>query len=171
MNNAFGGLFTSRLNMNLREKNGYTYGVRSQVAATRQWGAFVVTTSVRTDVTAEALEQVFAETRRLAREPLTADEIARSKADLIQQVGAHLEHTSSVLGDAEELFIHGMEADYFRRFGALVRGIGPEAVRNEAQRLSPERMIAVLVGDRTAVQEALTAKGFRVELAETALTE
>ncbi|HVR19264.1 MAG TPA: pitrilysin family protein, partial [Polyangiaceae bacterium] len=59
-----GGLFTSRINQNLREKNAYTYGARGRPVATRQWGAFVVSTSVRTDVTAPALEQLLVELKK-----------------------------------------------------------------------------------------------------------
>ncbi len=64
----FGGIFTSRLNLNLREEHAYTYGAHAQYVANRNWGAFYIATSVRTDVTAEALKETLKELS-LLRDP------------------------------------------------------------------------------------------------------
>ena len=72
MNTALGGLFSSRINMNLREEHGYTYGASSQFVFRRAAGPFLVATGVRTDVTAPAVAEILKEMRRHARQPTDA---------------------------------------------------------------------------------------------------
>ncbi|HYQ17074.1 MAG TPA: pitrilysin family protein, partial [Polyangiaceae bacterium] len=92
----FGGLFTSRLNLNLREEHAYTYGAHAQNVATTQWGALYIATSVRTDVTADALKEALKELNLLKNptlgKPIRAEEVARARADLVQSIGARLEY-------------------------------------------------------------------------------
>lgn len=173
MNNLLGGLFTSRLNQNLREKHAYTYGVRSLALATRHWGAFVSMSSVKTENTADALEQLRLELATLRQEPnpISREELERSQVDLIQSLGANLEHVRRVLADTGELFVDALPADYHQRYSGLIRGVDQAAAFQEAQRLDPERLVVVLVGDRAKVEPALVAKGLRVEAAPDRLIE
>jgi zinc protease len=167
MNNLLGGLFTSRLNQNLREKHAYTYGVRSLALATRRWGAFVTMSSVKTENTADALEQLRFELGAIGREPnsINSGELERSKADLIHGLGAHLEHVRRILADTGELFVDDVPPDYHHAYPGLIRNVDPAAAFHEAQRLDPQRLVVVLVGDRAQIEPALVAKGLRVEAA------
>jgi zinc protease len=167
MNNLLGGLFTSRLNQNLREKHAYTYGVRSLALATRRWGAFVTMSSIKTENTADALDQLRLELGAVRREPnpITPDELERSKLDLIHGLGANLEHVRRVLADTGELYVDALPPDYHHGYPRLIQNVDQAAAFHEAQRLDPERLVVVLVGDRAQIEPPLVAKGLRVEAA------
>lgn len=174
MNNLLGGLFTSRLNMNLREKHAYTYGVRSVAIATRRWGAFISMSSVKTESTADALEQLTAELEALRRgspNPITAEELERSKTDLVHQLGASLEHVRRVLSDTGELYVDGLPADYHHTYPARIGAIDPAAALAEAQRLDPKRLVVVIVGDAEQVRPLLEAKGLSAVAAPSSFTD
>ncbi len=160
LNNLAGGLFTSRINQNLRERHAFTYGARSTLAATRGWGAFIVATSVRTEVTAEALEQLLLELAALAdpglNRPIAPAELARSKADLTHSLGAHLEHVSRVAADMRELFVHDLPPGYFTSFPRAIAQIDAPQVQAEAGRIDPDGSIIVAVGDRARIEAALS---------------
>jgi zinc protease len=174
MDNALGGLFTSRINHNLREQHAYTYGARSDAIATRRWGAFVVSTSVETPVTADAMVELVNELKR-AKDPklgapFTDEEIARSRADLINSLGAHLEHTDKIGGDFESAFTLGLPPRYFSDYAASLVSIGKDRVATESQRLEPERLLIVVVGERNTIEPGLRSKGFAVESPSADLT-
>jgi zinc protease len=173
LSNLLGGLFTSRINQNLREKHAFTYGARSTLMATRAWGAFAVGTSVRTDVTAAALEQLKLELSGVAggSKPLTDPELARSKIDLINDLGAHLEHTSRIAGDLAQSFVQGLPTDYVSRYAPLVASLSRENVAQEAKRLGTEQTWIVAVGDAKKIREQLSTRGLAVELAPPNLLE
>ncbi len=170
-----GGLFTSRINLNLREKHAYTYGAFGQALSTQVWGAFFVSTSVRTDATAAALSEIVAELEK-ARDPargapIKADEVQRGKADLIHSLGASLEHTSRVAGAISELYVDGLPADYYTRYPTTLAGIDEKAVTQAAAALQPGRLIAVIVGDKAQIAKDLSGKAWTVEDAPADLTD
>jgi zinc protease len=173
--NLFGGLFTSRLNSNLREAHAYTYGARASQLATRDWGALALTTSVRTDVTSEALSEAFLELQKIAGEkpalPLKEEEIARARVDLKQELGKSLSDTGEVAANVETLFVQSLAPDYFHKYPTLLDGLGAPVVSAEAKRIAPEHMIVVVVGDRNVIAAPLTARGFKVETVSDKLTD
>ena len=170
-----GGLFTSRINMNLREKNAYTYGASGRPVAARNWGAFVVSSSVRTDVTAPALAEVVRELER-ARDPslgapLTNDEIGRAKADLLHTLGARLEHTSRVAQAMTTLFSLDLGNDYYTRYPSLLAAIGQPELATNAGLLTPDDLVIVLVGDKKEIAPGLEKAGLKLETAPDSLTD
>jgi len=176
LSNLLGGLFTSRINQNLREKHAFTYGARSSLLATRLWGGFVVSTSVKSELSAAALVEL--ERELLAAQdaskgrPITEQELLRAKADLINSLGAHLEHTSRVAEDMGVSFVQGLPTDYASRYAALIESLPRELVAREAEsRLMPNRLIVVAVGDRKLIQPELERHGFSVESATPNLLE
>ncbi len=174
VNNLLGGLFTSRLNLNLREKHAYTYGVRSRVLAARRFGAFAVQSSIETSNTADALEQLLLELRTIAAgkpEQITPEELERSKADLVHELGGHLEHVRTVLADTAELYVDGLPADHQQKFLSAVRSVDRAAAATEAARLTPEHMTIVLVGDQQKLLPLLAAKGIAAQPAPPELGE
>jgi zinc protease len=174
MNNLLGGLFTSRLNLNLREKHAYTYGVRSMAIATRRWGAFISMSSIKTENTADALEQLTLELEGLRRgnpNPITNDELERSKTDLVHQLGASLEHVRRVLSDTGELYVDELPADYHHTYPARIRAVEQATALAEAQRLEPRRLVVVIVGDATQVRPLLEAKGLSAVAAPASFTD
>lgn len=173
LNNLFGGLFTSRLNQNLREEHAYTYGARSMAIATRRWGAFVAMSNVKTESTADALGQLRAELAELKAAPssITQEELERSKVDLVHGLAASLEHVQRLLGDTSELYFDGLAPDYHQRYPALIRSVDALTAFREAERLEPERLLVVLVGDRAQIEPLLAAQGLGAALAPPELTE
>jgi zinc protease len=172
--NLLGGLFTSRLNLNLREKHAYTYGVRSRALATRRFGAFVTQSSIKTESTADALEQLSLELRAIAGakpEQITPEELDRSKTDLVHQLGGHLEHVRTVLSDTTEVYVDGLPADYQQRFLTGVRSVDQRAAAEQAARLTPDRMTVVIVGDQQKIVPLLSAKGITAQIAPRELIE
>jgi zinc protease len=170
-----GGLFTSRINLNLREEHAFTYGAFAQPIATAQWGAFLASTSVRTDVTADALKELVKELEKAKNPalgaPIQPAEVARGKADLVHSLGASLEHGSRLAEVVTTLFVDSLPADYGARYPRLLEPIDAPAVTQAAQALTPDRLTVVVVGDRKAIEPSLVQQGFAVELAKPELTE
>ena len=173
MSAMLGGLFTSRINDNLREQHAYTYGARSSAVATRLWGAFLVMTSVKTEVTAPALDELLRELTlaQSGAKPFADDELARARADLVNALGAHLEETSNVADDAADLFVHELPPDYYASYPNVIRGITREIVAPQAARLTPDRVLIVVVGDRSKIEADFTKRGWKLEPAAPALLD
>jgi zinc protease len=180
VSSLFGGLFTSRLNMNLREEHAYTYGARSTVAATRNFGLFAISTSVQRDVTAESIEQIFVELNALRagsveggnlKRPIQADEIQRAKADLSHELGASLEHTGLLADHVATQFVQGLPLDYHAKYGALLAGLSATQVEQAAQLIKPDQLTLVVVGDRAAIEPKLAALKLPIEIANDKLTD
>ncbi|MBK7583539.1 MAG: insulinase family protein [Myxococcales bacterium] len=175
LSSLLGGLFTSRINQNLREKNAYTYGARSDAIATRDWGALVVSTRVEAGVTAPALVEL---TRELAKArdpklgaPITDDEVSRARADLVSSLGAHLVEVDRVASDLAVAFAEGLGPDYYAGFGRLLAARTTAEVATEARRLDETRLVVVIVGDRAEIGPALEKAGFSLSEAKPELTE
>lgn len=171
----FGGLFTSRLNMNLREEHAYTYGAHAQNLATEHWGALYLATSVRTDVTADALKEALKELRLLKDpklgKPLKADEIARARADLVQSVGARLEYGARIGSSLADLWLHGLPLDYYQKYPGLLAAETPDSLMKVADSIDIDHLVVVVVGDRALVEAPLKALGYQVVLAPADLTD
>jgi zinc protease len=171
----FGGLFTSRLNLNLREEHAYTYGARAQNLTTAHWGALYIATSVRSDVTAEALSEAVKELQRLKDpklgKPLKAEELARARADLVQSVGARLEYGARIGGTLAELWLYRLPFDYYARYPGLLDAETPASLLRATESIDPEHLVIVVVGDRKVVEAPLTKLGYKVVLAPAELTE
>jgi zinc protease len=152
LNNLFGGLFTSRLNQNLREKNAYTYGAFSTFVGTRDWGLWAASTSVRSDVTKPALTELLAEWQGLlAAGTLQDAEIARARSDLVFRTSAHLEHTSSLLGELEEIFVNELAASYYSELPATLQGVNQDQVRKQLRYVPAQSAVIAVVGDQTQI--------------------
>lgn len=170
-----GGLFTSRLNSNLREKHAYTYGVHGQALATRNWGAFYVATGVKSETTADSLRELLGELER-ARDPklgapINEAEANRARADLMHSLGARLEHTSALSDSMATLFAQGLPDDYYSRYPAIVAAVPTSEVTAQAARLTPQRMTVVIVGDRARIEPSLKQRGYELEAADPRLLE
>ncbi|MCB1181940.1 insulinase family protein [bacterium] len=168
VNTAFGGQFGSRINMNLREDKGYTYGVRSQLLALGGGGAFLMSTPVETGVTVAAMRELVAEmdSLRTAR-PLRGDELADNRNRLVMGFPQRFETRSDVAAAAGELALYGLPRDTWQDFAAAVAGVDEAvAAAAVARHLDPARLIWVVVGDAAVIGPELEAAGLgRVEIA------
>ena len=150
LNQILGGMFTSRLNQNLRERHGFTYGARSNNLATRNFGLWLLTTSVRSDATVPALEQILHELHSIhGEQPITAEEVTRARQELLGGYAKNLEQASAVSGDVAGLFVDGLAPDYLGKLDTLLAAQGPaELEREAAKHLQPEALVALIVGDK-----------------------
>lgn len=155
-NMILGGAFTSRLNLNLRERHGYTYGVRSRFAFRREAGPFSISTAVGTDVTAAAVAEVLNETERLVAEGPTLQEVEASRDYIAGVFPLQLETTGQVASRIAELLIFGLPDDYYATYRDRIRAVGRDEVADAGRRhVRPQEMTVVVVGDAAAVRGPL----------------
>jgi len=152
MNEALGGLFSSRINMNLRERHGYTYGARSQFTYRRAAGPFLVATGVRTEVTAPSVTEIFKEIRGVREAPLSADELTLAKDSLVRSLPAEFETSPRVTASTVNVFVYGLGLDYYAKLPARLAAVTADTVKAAAEKhLAPEKMVVIAVGDRAKI--------------------
>jgi predicted Zn-dependent peptidase len=161
MNAVLGGQFVSRINLNLREQKGYTYGARSGFEFRRAPGPFSVQASVQTSATAESVREVLSELRGIGSErPVTAAELDLARASLTRGYPRNFETAEQLARAVAQLVVYGLPDDYYDRFVPTIRAVDERAVTRAAGRwIDPDRMSVVVVGDRAAVEQPLAALG------------
>ena len=156
LNTLFGGAFTSRLNLNLREKNGFTYGVRSRFAFRGQPGPFHVSTSVGTDVTAPSVREIMVELERIVADGPDAEEVEASRDLAAGVFPLQLETVGQVAGRVSELIVYGLADDYHHLYRDRIRGVTTEAAWEAGRRhIRPAEAQIVVVGDAEEIVPAL----------------
>ncbi len=162
LNTVLGGQFVSRINLNLREEKGYTYGARSGFDFRRQPGPFVVQASVQTDATADAVREVLREVDEIGGErPVSARELALARAALTRGYPRNFETAEQVARAIAQLALYELPDDYFDGFVERVRAVGIDDVTDVARRYLPaDEMLAVVVGDCDRVVGPLETLGF-----------
>jgi zinc protease len=156
MNEILGGLFSSRINLNLREEHGYTYGASSQFVFRRAPGPFLVGTGVRTDVTAPAVSEIMKELKRIRDSDVSQDELTLSKDSLVRSLPADFETSGSMNATTANTFIYDLGLDYYAKLAPKLSAVTIEQVRGVAQKyVVPEKLVVVAVGDRAKVGPAL----------------
>ena len=156
MNSILGGLFSSRINMNLREKNGYTYGALSAFSFNRDGGPYFAYAPVRTDVTGPAAKELFSELNRIHTDPATAEELKLAKDNALRSLPGSFETVGNEAALMAELFVYGLPNDYFQKLPASFEAVTPEAVAKAAQDyIHPLNLVLVAVGDRAKIESDL----------------
>jgi predicted Zn-dependent peptidase len=160
LNAILGGSFTSRLNFNLREKHGFTYGAASSFSFLRQAGSFAARAAVFVESTAPAVREMLSELSGLRERPITADEHAKAHATLLMRVAEGLSSTGGMATTFGELGLYGLPLDEPMRFvGALGRATADD-LRNLSERyVDPDAACIVIVGDRAAIEPGLRDLG------------
>jgi zinc protease len=160
MNAVLGGLFGSRINLNLREAHGYTYGASSYYDWRRGPGPFVVATAVESDVTAPALREIFLEIDRIRSEEISAEELSLATQYLEGVFPIRYETTSAVATALANLVIHDLPPDYYDTYRRNIRGVNVGSVLDAARKhIRPGELQTVVVGDAAVIREPLTAIG------------
>lgn len=160
MNTILGGAFSSRLNMNLRERQGFTYGASSVFSARRSPGPFVVTTAVQTEVTGGAVREIFREIEAIRESPVTPAELADARNYLAGVFPLTLQTTSGVASRLAELELYGLPHDYFDLYPSGILAVTAEdALRAAREHLHPEAAAVVIVGDAAKIRPELEALG------------
>ena len=158
LNTILGGAFTSRLNQNLRETHGYTYGAFSQFAARRMAGAFVALASVVTAKTDSSLVEFLKELRRIREEPVPAAELTKAKAYITLGLPGEFETTGGAAARFRELLTYGLPLDYYDHYIERINGVTSADVQRVArQYIDPDHFDIVVVGDKAQIEAGLKA--------------
>ena len=158
MNTILGGLFTSRLNFNLRETKGYTYGAGSRYDFRLAPGPFTASAQVRTNVTDSSLVEFFKELRAIRDSQVTDEELAKAKASLELGIPDELETTSQIAGQMAALGTFGLTLDEMRDFARKVRAVTKADVQRVARQYVPEdRVLIAIVGDLSKTRAGIEA--------------
>ncbi len=157
MNTILGGSFASRLNQNLREKHGYTYGARSSFSFRRSAGPFLAAAAVQTAVTDKAVAEFMKELRGML-EPVPEQELERAKNYIAYGYPGSFETAGQMAVELAQLAEFGLPYDLFNSFTERIRAVTREDVQRVARAyLDPERVEIVVVGDRKEIEYGLRA--------------
>jgi len=160
LNALLGGKFTSRLNLNLRERHGYTYGVSSRFVDRRGPGPFVVAAAVGTEVAGAAVRETLAELERLRDSPVSDAELDETRSYLLGVFPYTLQTIDGLLARLADLALHGLEDGYLERSLDEIRDTSAaEILRLARAHLDPERAAIVAVGPAATLAPQLEAFG------------
>lgn len=155
-NVIFGGAFTSRLNLNLREDKGYTYGAGSQAIFRQGVGAFVAMSALRQDATAAGLKETIKELEGMKKKPPTKAEIDDAKSSLIRSLTGDFETNGAIAGAAAGIFVNDLPLDYFQKLPERYAKVSVADIRRVSSAyLAPNLMKVVLVGDQAVIGPTL----------------
>ncbi|HKY20569.1 MAG TPA: pitrilysin family protein [Vicinamibacterales bacterium] len=165
MNAILGGLFSSRINLNLREAKGYTYGAGSNFSFWRGAGPFAVSTGVRTDVSAPAVHEIVSEMKRMVATDVTTDELTLAKDAITQSLPGQFETNEFTVGALSSIFVYGLPLNYYATLPGQITAVMPKDIQTVAAKyLIPEKMVVVAVGDSEKIRKPLETEVAPAEL-------
>ena len=169
MNTILGGGFTSRINMNLREDKGYTYGARSGWSFRRGAGPFSAGGDIQTAYTKEAVAEFIKELNDIrGGRPVTQKELEYNKQSLIRRFPAGFETVGQMSQQLANLVVYDLPDSYINDYIAKVNAITVEDVNRVAkQYLDPAKMAIVIVGDRKVIEPGLKELGYGITILDT----
>jgi zinc protease len=156
MNNILGGLFSSRINNNLREEHGYTYGGFSFFMYRRGPGLFVAGGGIRTDATAPAVHEIFKELERIRTGPPAADELTLSKGSFAHSLAGLFESSEQTANTIGDMFTYDLPPDYYQQLPAKIDAVTPNDVQHMAEKyIHPDTSVVIGAGDRAKIEDSL----------------
>ena len=169
MNRILGGGFTSRINMNLREDKGYTYGARSNWSFRRGAGPFSAGGDIQTAYTKEAVAEFVKELSDIrSGRPVTPKELEYNKQSLIRQYPSGFETVGAISAQLANLVVYDLPDSYFNDYIAKINAISVEDVNRVAKEyLDPSKMAIVIVGDRKVIEPGLKDLGYGITILDT----
>ncbi len=157
LNTILGGSFSSRLNNNLREVHGYTYGAASSFDMRASAGPFSATAGVQTDKTSEALKEFFIELNAILK-PIPAEELARAKNYVALRYPSAFETTGDISRRLEDALVYNLPDDYFAKYVQSIQGVTAADVQRVAQKyIKPDHLAVVVVGDLKVIEPGVRA--------------
>ena len=160
MNYTLGGSFASRINMNLREVHGYTYGANSTFTQYRDGGLFRAGGLVRTDVTAPAAKELMAEINKFATQPSTTEELAAAKEATVSSLPGRFETTASIVQAIDGIFLYDRPLDYYAKLPMKYEAVTEaDIARVVNEYLHPDQLVIVTAGDRAKIEPGLKDAG------------
>ena len=155
MNTILGGSFSSRLNQNLRETRGYTYGAGSRFDMRRAAGPFMASAEIVAAKTDSALLEFMKELNGI-RQTVSPEELSRAKRYLQLQLPGNFETTQQIAAALVPVALYGLPLDYFNNYVQSIEGVTQAGVARVAQQyINPAALAVVIVGDRKAIEAGL----------------
>ena len=155
-NAILGGLFSSRLNLNLREEHAYTYGASSGFDWRRWAGPFSMDAAVQSDVTALAVQEILREFARIRSERVSDSELSLAQSYLDGVFPIRFETTRAIASALASQAIYNLPADYYDTYRANIRAVSADDILRVAQQhFDPAKLQVVAVGDTAVISEPL----------------
>jgi predicted Zn-dependent peptidase len=157
LNTILGGSFTSRLNQNLREEHGYSYGAGSSFVMRKAPGPFLAGAGVQTDKTSESLTEFFKELNGILQ-PIPPAEIQKAQNFLTYSLPGDFETNSDLMARLQTLLVYGLPMDYYDKYVDRLRAVTPADVERVARKyIDPQKLLVVVVGDRKVIEPGIQA--------------
>jgi len=157
MNYAFGGQFSARLNQNLRQEKGYSYGYQSHVQWFRSSSLMLAGGSVQTEVTKESVFETLKEYNEVrGSRPISEEELENAKASVLRSFPANFERPGAIMGQVLQMVQFGLPDDYLQTVRANVEAVTLDDVHRITQKLiRPDQLKILVVGDRQQIETGL----------------
>ena len=157
MNEALGSGFSSRINLNLREDKGWSYGARSSISNTQAERPFIIHAPVQADKTAESLNEIRNELRAITgSRPTSQDELDRSLDKRILTLPSRWETARAVSSDVAALVTYGLDESYWDSYVSRLRNIDLEQVNRTAkQHINADKILWLVVGDLNKIEQSI----------------
>jgi zinc protease len=160
LNTLLGGYFNSRININLREGKGYTYGAQTTFDVRRSRGPFVASADVRNEVTDSAISEILHELQRIREEPVTPEELTMVKEFIIGSFPLQIETPNQIASKAIDLELYDLPRNFYDTFNDHVEAVTAQDLLLVAQKhLHPDRAAIVVAGDPKEIAQKLQSFG------------
>lgn len=158
---TLGGGFTSRLVQRLREQLGITYGARAGMDYRLATGPFIIATAIVTPETATGLTEIMKMLDTLASEDVPAEELEKSKQNLIRALPSSFGTNAATAGTFADLALHGLPDDYYATYADNIAKVTAADVKSVAANVTPSKnMVISIVGDMSKIREGVDKLGF-----------
>jgi zinc protease len=156
---VLGGGFSSRINMNLREKHGWSYGAFANYTPLKGTGAFFISSTIRTNATDSALAESVKEFRRLASEPVPASELSDQVVNVVSSFPSSVQTVQGLMGRLTNVVIFGLPLDYYSTYRERLSSVTPADVSTVGSSyLKPDALTIVAVGDLKTIEAPIRAQ-------------
>jgi zinc protease len=157
MNDALGGAFTSRVNMNLREDKHWSYGASTMFFGARGQRPFFTYASVQTDKTKESMVEVVKELKDVtAARPITKEEFEKVQKNAVLELSGSWETNNAVLGSLADMVSYGYADDYYNTYSKKLNELSYDEVKNSAAKaIHPNNLVWVIVGDKEKIEKGI----------------
>ncbi len=165
-NNIFGGMFTSRINMNLREDKHWTYGARSVIRGLRAQRPFVTYAPVQTDKTRDAMQEMSKElTQFVGSKPPTEDELQKAKQNQVLELPGRWETIGDVVDYLTDIVVYNLQDNYYKTYAPNVKNLNISDIKKAANKIiKPGNMIWIVVGDQSKIEQGIKNLGYEVKI-------
>jgi zinc protease len=156
MNSVLGGLFSSRINLNLREKHGYTYGASSYFDWRKNAGPFVVSTAVQSEVVGAAIRETLTEIDRMREEAISEEELSLATSYLAGVFPIRYETTGAIASALAALEVFELPDDFYDGYRDAIRAVSTTDVLEAARKyVDVNRLQIVVVGPKETVESQM----------------